>query len=141
VARKQTVETISTEELLELQARAEKFAPEKIVIVAGPTFGTIIKVVLLGVALGAAGATLLQKSSHGEDAGFTAGEAQGGTSFQARAEALLGRAKILASRAKDAAQAVAENVRPVFQDAVEEGKASARKAEHDLEEEISREEA
>ena len=46
----------------------------------------------------------------------------------------------LKGRAKEAAQAVAENVKPAFQEAVEEGKANAQKTERDLQDEISREE-
>lgn len=134
---REEVETITADELLELQERAalaDRISPEKLIIIAGPTFGTVVKFLLFGAAIGALGATLFQGrgSRFGEDAiyeGLTAGGAKDGSTFGARAEALLVRAKELASRAKDAAQDVAEQVKPVIQDAINQRKAAAQENE------------
>src|SRR5688500_2846122 len=70
-AKNKTVETITVDELLELQERADivdKLSPEKLVLIAGPTFGTVLKFLMLGMALGAAGAILLREKAASETA-------------------------------------------------------------------------
>lgn len=140
---KEVVETISADELQELQQRAEKFAPDKLVIVAGPTFGTILKFILLGAAIGAAGVVLLQgKNASATDADYE-DVAAGGTvrerNLKARAEALLRRAKTLAGNVREAAAATAEGLKPAFQEAVEEAKITAEKTEQELKAELDAE--
>jgi hypothetical protein len=140
------VETISADELLELQERAEiaeKLSPEKLVIVAGPTFGTVLKFLLLGAALGAAGAVLLrERGDSSEDTiNFPTGSDSSASTLANRANAVLGRAKGLANRARDAAQAVADAARPSLQEAISQAKATADQTQRELESDISKEEA
>jgi hypothetical protein len=134
--RNKTVETISADELRELQERAEKFAPEKLVIVAGPTFGTVVKLLLFGAALGATGVVLLRDKSPA-----TTDSVSGESTPAARDRALLARAKRLAGRARNVARFVAEAARPALEDAIQQGKQAAKQAERDLESDISKEEA
>ncbi len=117
--------------------------PSKVVIITGPTFGTAIKFILLGAAMGAAVVHFLGgKNSHKarqEDAlyeGLTGHGAKDITSLPARLSGAARRAKSIAGRAKDAAQMVADAARPMLQDAIKQGKAAAEQTEHDLEEEL-----
>jgi hypothetical protein len=140
----EVVDTISAEELHELRERAENAAPQKLVIIAGTSFGTAFKFLLLGAALGAAAITLLQNrasSLDGEDAiyqGLTAGGAADKSTLQARAQALLNRAKALSSRVREIAQTVAENARPVIDEVVHHAKAAADQTEKDFKDELNR---
>jgi hypothetical protein len=140
--KNKTVETISADELLELQERAETLSPEKLVIVAGPTFGTVLKFLLLGAALGAAGVVLLRdrNTSDEDTADFPAGSDGSASTLANRANAVLGRAKGLASRARYAAQAVAVAARPSLKEAISQAKATAEQTQRELESDISKEE-
>jgi hypothetical protein len=129
------METISADDLLELQQRAETLSPKKLVIVAGPSFGTVVKFLLFGAALGAAGVMLLRDKSHAATENGT-----DASTPVARNRVLLARAKSIASRARAAAQMVAEFAKPVIEDAIQQGRKAARQTERDLEAEISQEE-
>ena len=142
-AKNKTVETITVDELLELQERADivdKLSPEKLVLIAGPTFGTVLKFLLLGMALGAAGAILLREKAASETTSTPATGSDKSTS-SSRAHAGFSRAKGLASRARDAAQIVADAARPSLQEAINQAKATAAKTQRELESDISKEEA
>jgi gas vesicle protein len=115
--------------------------PEKVVIVAGPSFGNAISFVLLGAALGAAGALFWASqrgaSTHSVDA------LQGGAKEEARAAqlmqrltALSGRVRSMASRARETAQQAGEHIVPVIKEAVSEARSTAHETEEQLEEDI-----
>lgn len=125
--------------------------PEKVVIVAGPSFGTAMSFVLLGMALGAAGALYVINQrgglppAAGGDAvaeGLTGGGAKaeaGAARMMARLSSLARRVKSLSGRVKEVAQQAGETIGPVLSDAVAEAKNVARASQQKLEEDLSRE--
>ena len=139
---KEVVDTISVEELQELRERAEQIAPQKLVIVAGTSFGTVLKFLLLGAAIGAAITTLVQNragSSEDEDPvleGISTGGAKGGSTLRNRAQSLLGRVKGLGGTVRDLAQVVAENAKPVLDEVVQHAKETADETEKDFKDEL-----
>lgn len=141
MAKNKAVATISADELLELQKRAEIFSSEKLVIVTGPGFGTVVRFLMLGAALGAAGVLLFQNKASQEAEQSIQTAANERRSFASRAQSVLGRAQDLASRARDAAHIVAEAARPAIEDAVAHGRTTADQTRRELESDISKEEA
>ncbi|MDQ3814488.1 MAG: hypothetical protein M3347_11120 [Armatimonadota bacterium] len=121
---------------------------EKVVIVTGPSFATVVEFILLGAALGAA-ATIYyyhsQSSStgSGEDAvleGVTGGGHKNVSSVQQfvrRLSNVATRATSVAQRVREAAQTAGEVIGPTFKEAVAEARNTAQETEHQLEEEIN----
>jgi len=131
--------------------------PEKIVIVSGPTFGTAMEFMLLGVAIGAAamywktqrseasaGASAASASAASAGAVFEglsgggAKPAQDASQIVDRLTQLSKRLKSLAARTKETVQSAAEVVGPSIKQAVEEGKTVAHQTERDLEVELQK---
>ena len=123
---------------------------EKVVIVTGPTFGAALSFMLLGAAIGAAGALYLtggKGGSHGaapQDAvleglsGGGAKEAAQAKQFMTRLNSLAKRVKNLAGKAGETAKAASETIGPVLGDALSEAKRAAKETSHGLEEDINR---
>lgn len=120
---------------------------DKVVIVTGPTLGTILGFVALGAAIGAGAATFLNKKQGDENsgdavaAGVSAGGSKDGTTAStvaARAGSLAERAKNLAGRAKSTVQSAAEAISPAVQDAIQEARSAAQKTEQELEAELAK---
>lgn len=121
--------------------------PEKVVIVAGPSFSSAISFVLFGAVLGAAGALLwsAQRSpstQSGTDA-VTEGLTGGGAREEARAAQIMQRlsnlarsTRSLASRARETAQHASEVIGPAIKEAVSEAKTVAQETQHDIEQDI-----
>ena len=119
--------------------------PKKIVIIAGPSFGTSVSFLLLGAAIGAAGAIYLKGKSSvakSEADPITEGVTGGGAKSSAlteRANAVLRRVKTVASRARDTIHSASEAIAPALQDAINEGKTVASQTERDLKKELHEE--
>ena len=119
--------------------------PEKVVIVTGPTLGTILGFIALGAALGAAGALFLSNRQSGGAAatgleGLGASD-EGGhrlNSVVERLNRLQTRIKTLASRTRDTVTSASEALGPVLHDAVNEAKNAARDVEEDLQAELEK---
>jgi len=138
--------------LASLNKELKQLQPEKVIIVAGPSFGTAIKFVLFGAALGA-GAVFYWQSQKGpilpgssnEDAvleGITGGGAKDSGKAQqlmARLNNLSQRVKSLAGRAKEVAQTTAETAGPIISDAVAQGRSAAQEAQKQLQEDLNKE--
>lgn len=134
------VEVVHADDLHDVKT---KVAPSKIVIVTGPSFGTAIKFILLGAAIGAGAVHFLgSKNSHKprkEDTlyeGLTGHGAKDTGKFADRLNGMARRAKSIAGRARDAAHMVSEAAKPLLEDAIKQGKAAAEKTEHELEDEL-----
>jgi len=118
--------------------------PEKVVIVTGPTLGTILAFIAFGAALGAAATLFLRNGStpaagDGNFAGFAgAGGAQRMNSIVERLNKLQTRIKSLASRTRDTVTTASEVLGPVLHEAVNEAKNAARDAEKDLQAELDK---
>ena len=118
--------------------------PQKVVIVAGPSFGNAIQFVLFGAAIGAAATyALLQKKQpailSADDAvieGLTAGGTKESQQLVERLNRLQTRLRNLASRTKDTVHTASEVLGPAISQAVAEGKKAAHEIELDLAEEI-----
>lgn len=111
---------------------------EKVVIVTGPSFGTAIKLILFGAALGA-GAALYWKNQQNKTFQPTLphlGEEKTAKDATVRLNNLADRAKALANRAKDVVQAAAEIAAPTVQHAFSEIRQAAKEAEAEIKEEI-----
>jgi hypothetical protein len=129
------METISADELRELQERAKTLAPEKLVIVTGPTFCTVVKLLLLGGALGATGVMLLREKTSG------ATHSVSDTSTpSAPNRTLLTRIGSLAGHLLSAARFLVESARPNIEEAIQEGRKAAQQTERDLESELAKDE-
>lgn len=133
--RNKTVETISADELRELQERAKTLAPEKLVIITGPSFCTIVKLLLLGASLGAAGVVVLREKK----LGAIPASAESSTPA-ARSHSLLASVRSLAGQLLNAARFVLESVRPNLEEAIQEGKKVAQQTEQELESELAKDE-
>lgn len=137
-------------------------APDRVIINTGPSAGQALKLVLLGAALGYGAAIYGQKktaSSRAALARRAAGKAAGkaaqarekfdsaadrledtiedaGDSVEERLKSLAERIRDVSLRAKAVLDVAGETVRPVFDQAVEEGKRAAAevqsKLKHDL---------
>ncbi len=128
-----------------VRAQAAPPVPEKIVIVAGPSFGNAMKFVLFGATLGAAATyTLLANrkaaGAAGTDAvseGLSAGGAKDNPEQIAeRISKLSARAKKLAVRTRNTVTTASVVLGPVVAQAVAEGRRAAVDAQRDLEEEL-----
>jgi gas vesicle protein len=125
----------------------KEWQPEKVIIVAGPSFGSAIGFVLFGALLGAAGALFWSaqrgtSTQSGTDA-VTEGLTGGGAKEEARAAQMLQRlsnlarsARSLASRARESAQHAGEVLGPAIKDAVTEAKSVAQETQQDIEQDI-----
>lgn len=127
------------------ELKQHELQPQKVVIVAGPSFGNAMQFVLLGAALGAAATyALLHKKSSGavlaDDAvieGLTAGGTkESGQQLVERLNRLQTRLRALASRTKDTVQTASEVLGPAISQAVAEGKKAAHDIEIDLADEL-----
>lgn len=120
----------------------DELQAEKIVIVAGPSFGTAMKFVLFGAALGAAAVTLL----NGRDSSSTpslsaateaANTEQNRKNALQRLSTVASRAKVLARQARDLAASTRDSYAPIVGDALLEARAVARANEEKLREDLS----
>lgn len=123
-----------------MAAKNDKFAPETVVINAGPTFGTALSFMIFGALVGATATYLVSRSSE-NSAQVEAQETLRATEnkaakLQSRLGRLASRAKTLAVRAKDVAVTFNEHVRPALQDAFQEGSIAARETAEHLQEDI-----
>ncbi|MDF2439734.1 MAG: hypothetical protein JWN98_718 [Abditibacteriota bacterium] len=118
--------------------------PEKVVIVAGPSFGNAIQFVLFGAALGAAATyALLGKKLPGAPAGdavieglTASGTKESGQQIVDRLNKLQTRLRSLAARTKDTVQTASEVLGPAISQAFAEGKKAAHEIEIDLAQEL-----
>ena len=119
--------------------------PEKVVIVAGPSFGNAMQFILFGAALGAAATyALLNKKSSvsvlADDAviqGLTAdGSKESGQQLVERLNRLQTRLRSLAVRTKDTVQTASEVLGPALSQAVAEGKKAAHETEEKLDSDL-----
>jgi gas vesicle protein len=125
----------------------KEWQPEKVVIVAGPSFGSAIGFVLFGALVGAAGALFWSAqrgtSTQGGTDAVTEGLTGGGAKEEARAAQIMQRlsnlarsVRSLASRARETAQHAGEVLGPAIKDAVTEAKSVAQETQHDIEHDI-----
>jgi hypothetical protein len=117
-----------------------EWQPEKVIIHAGPSFGAAVGFMVLGAALGVTGAMLMLRNGEASaraEANRSIGEAEHGAArLKTRLNALSGRVKTLAARARTSAQHIGETVGPALKEAVQEGRLAARETEEELIEEI-----
>lgn len=132
--------------------------PEKVVIIAGPSFGQAVKFMLLGAAVGAGGVYYLLRS--GGDASpaakaaslksvaakydaavedFTAENSGGDTTSEVmeRVTVLASRLKGLGSRAKHLVEVASESVKPTLESAIAEGKKAAAEVQSILKKDVA----
>ena len=116
--------------------------PEKVVIVTGPTLGTILSFIAFGAVIGAAAALLLRGSQStpgdtefGEFSGGAAGN-QRINSLVERLNKLQSRIKSLAGRTRETVSSASEVLGPVLHEAVNEARVAAREAEVSLQAEL-----
>ncbi len=115
---------------------------QQVVIVAGPTFGTIAGLLLLGAALGAAGAMAMRRNSN-PDYSQTAlahellgSDTRRDKALVARADRLIQRVKVISTRARNTAQFAGEILAPRVQSAMSEARQAAAKTEKELQREL-----
>ena len=119
--------------------------PKKIVIQTGPTFGTTLGFILLGAAIGAAGAIALKNKASApkslEDSLLDDldNSAPNSSAITERVNAVTARVKKLASRARDTIASASEAIGPAVQEAISEGKAVASQTERELQKELHEE--
>ena len=121
--------------------------PEKIVIIAGPSFGSAMSFMLFGAALGAAGTLFLKSRNAAIDDTPDAITAELlGAKTEARSvqlnerlAKLSSRVKSLANSAKGAAQVAGATAIPKIRNAVEEGKRVARGTQEQIRDELENE--
>lgn len=116
--------------------------PQQVVIVAGPTFGTIAGLLLLGAALGAACVISLRRNSN-PDYSQTAlaqellgNDTRRDKALVARADRLIQRVKVISTRARNTAQFAGEMLAPRVQSAMNEARQAAAKTEKELQREL-----
>ena len=116
--------------------------PKKIVIIAGPTFGTVVGFLVLGAAIGATGVLYLKGkcASSGAELGEASatGDGYDSSAFTARANGILQRIKTVTARARDTIHVASEAIAPAVQEAIKEAKSTASQTQHDLEEELEK---
>jgi len=124
--------------------------PEKVVIVAGPSFGAALEFMLLGVVIGVAGALVWQKQKGAasltgamSNENIVVGSAPDTTppamsQVLDRAGELARRAKVVAARARETVRSVGEAAGPAIGQAIAEGRTAARETEEQLAQEISK---
>ncbi len=137
-------------------------APEKIVIIAGPSFGQALKFMLLGAVLGA-GAVIYSKPKGRISPGVSpkvgkAGLADIAAKYEAaiedfsaeshpatpenvadvadRLSSLTSRLKSIGSRAKHLVETASEAVKPTFENAIAEGKKAAAEVQSKLKKDV-----
>lgn len=116
--------------------------PQQVVIVAGPTFGTIAGLLLLGAALGATGVMTMRRNSNPDYRQSALAEELLGSdprrdkALVARADRLIQRVKVISTRARSTAQFAGEIIAPRVQSAMNEAKQAAAKTEKELQREL-----
>lgn len=135
--------------------------PDKVVIIAGPTFGQALKFMIFGAAAGAGAVYYLLRSGNAPtpttkkaglksvaakyEAAVEDFTAQGtGTDAAAdvtgevveRVSVLASRLKTLGARAKDLVEAAGESVKPTFESAIAEGKKAAAEVQSKLKKDV-----
>lgn len=116
--------------------------PKKLVIISGPTFGTIAGLLFLGAALGAAGVVALRRgcNPHHEQNSLTDDlmgvDAHRERAMVDRANALIRRVKIISTRARNTMQFAGEALAPRVESAISEAKQVAAKTEQELHREL-----
>lgn len=114
--------------------------PERITVVAEPSFGTAFKFLLLGVAIGASGAHfLLARKISGDAANTSLPETTRTDDLNGRVKTLALRIKILASKTRDVSGVVSQRVKPALQNAIAEGKRAAQETREGIEHELETE--
>ncbi len=127
----------------------KEYWPQKVVIVAGPTFGQAMKFMLFGAAVGAGTVYyLLQNGSisaapgNGDAVleGLTAGSAKAddGEALTRRLNKIASRVKTLTVRARALAQSAGESLKPTLDQVVAEGKEAANEMTAKLKADISK---
>ena len=123
----------------------KEWQPEKVVIVAGPSFGSAIAFLLFGAVLGAAGALFwsAQRGTSTQSGPAAADGLSGGAREEARAAQIMQRlsnlarsTRNLATRARESAQHAGEVLGPAIKDAVSEAKIVAQETQHDIQQDI-----
>ena len=116
--------------------------PEKVVIVTGPTLGTILSFIAFGAVIGAVAAVFLTRSQSTpgttEPGEFTDGAAGNKRikSLVERLNKLQTRIKTLAGRTRETVSSASEVLGPVLHEAVNEARVAAREAEVSLQAEL-----
>lgn len=125
---------------------SRELRPEKVVVITGPSFGTAVKFMLLGAAVGAGAAYWFlnnRGSAASEEDALLEGLSAGHNKPDARASNLVARAgklakriKNLAGRAKETAQAAGKTIGPVLSEALHEAKEASQEAVEKMQEEL-----
>ena len=114
-----------------------EWQPERIVIHAGASLGSLLGALLVGAAFGAVAATYVLKNRAVVAPSPAAEKLQeterGAARLRNRLTGLSGRVKDLGGRVRDAAQIVNEQVRPAWQEAFQEAVADVDKTKSDKE--------
>ncbi len=129
-------------------------APERVVIVAGPSFGQALKFMAFGAALGAGAVYYFLGSKGSASAAKTASLKDMASKYEAAVEdfgaeseaasgdvsermsSLASRLKSIGSRAKDLVETAAEAVKPTLENAVAEGKKAAAEVQTKLKKDV-----
>jgi len=114
--------------------------PDKVVVVTGPTLGTILGFIGLGVVLGAAAALYFRNSQEvaAESEELAADGSHRVEGLVERLNRLQGRIKTLAGRTRETVTHAKDVLGPVLHEAVNEAKNAARDAEEELQAEIDK---
>jgi len=118
--------------------------PQKVVIVAGPSFGSAMKFLLLGAALGAFAVHTLSGKSNASATGDAtldaAGEAttKGAERLLDRLNALASRVKNLAKRARESARHASHTIGPALSEAIDEARITSHIEQEKLEADLHR---
>lgn len=110
-----------------LGRNSEEYHTEKVVVITGPTLGSSLKLIFIGVLLGSAGTLYWLRQQEEE---LTASDQK------EKAKRLLQRASNLARRTKDLAQALTQSLMPQWQEALETAKSTAAETEDQLHRDI-----
>ena len=116
--------------------------PKKLVIISGPTFGTIAGLLFLGVALGAAGVVALRRgcNPHSEQNSLADDlmgvDANRDKAMIERANALIRKVKVISTRARNTVQFAGEALAPRVQSAITEAKQVPATTEQELHHEL-----
>ena len=109
---------------------------KEVLIVTGPGFGTSLKLILIGAAIGAGAALFLKSRQDTAFAPSTCESEQASADLSARMRQLSQRAKSLGTRAKDAVQTAKEIAAPAVQQALDEAKQASRQTESEIKDEL-----
>lgn len=115
--------------------------PETITIVAEPSFGSAIKFLLFGAAIGAGAMFYFRKPGAPAAEEYVPLPAQGTRSEQLndRVHTLAARVKNLSGKASSAAKLASKAVTPAIKNAVAEGKRAARETRESIEDDLETE--